>query len=246
MNRKLKSGIVVTAAILSFVIPLAYVCILLNPSLLFSHHAVYENISLHSNETVTIDTIMEKSLLKIRQSRFYPDRFRPDIYFCDSYRLYSFLAPASSGSFGVHYPLTGNIILSKTDFQKGLVVRNGESNPIRTIESVITHEMTHYLIESEFGFWKTRFMPEWKEEGFCEYIAGASSFDVREGMRLFTANQNDPSASYRYFKYRLYVTYLIQKKGLSFHQIVNGSIDTEELESDIREQIRSSVFSFSD
>ncbi len=40
-------------------------------------------------------------------------------------------------------------------------------------------------------------MPEWKEEGFCEYIAGASSFDVQEGLRLFAANQNDPSASYR-------------------------------------------------
>ncbi len=246
MNRKLKSGIVMTAALLSFVIPSAYACILLYPSLLFSHHAVYKNIRLHSNEDFGIDAIMAKPLRKIRQSGFYPDRFRPDIYFCDSHRLYTFLAPANSGSFGVHYPLTGNIILSRTDFRKGIIVRNGESHSSRSLESVITHEMTHHLIESEFGFLKTRFMPEWKEEGFCEYVAGAGSFDVQEGLRLFAANQNDPSASYRYFKYRLYVTYLIRIKGLTFHQIVNRSIDTEELESEIREQIRSNAFSFSD
>lgn len=39
---------------------------------------------------------------------------------------------------------------------------------------------------------------------------------------------------------------MIRIKGLTFHQIVNGSIDTEELESEIREQIRSNAFSFSD
>lgn len=232
-----------TAAALSFVIPLAYFCILLNPSFLFSHQAVYENITLHSSDAVTIDTIMEKSLRKIRQSGFYPDSFRPDIYFCDSYGLFTFLAPANSGSFGVHYPLTGNIILSKTDFQKGVVIRNGESNTIRSLESVITHEMTHQLIESEFGFWETRFMPEWKEEGYCEYISGASSFDIREGFRLFSAGQSVPSPSYRYFKYRLYVTYLIRNKGLSFHQIVSRSIGTEELENEIRDHVRSNRFS---
>ncbi len=69
-----------------------------------------------------------------------------------------------SGSFGVSYPVINHMIISKTDFQSEADISHRKNNNIRTLESVLTHEIAHRYVEEEFGLLKTRLMPGWKEE----------------------------------------------------------------------------------
>ncbi len=70
----------------------------------------------------------------------------------------------------------------------------------------------------------------------------ASSYNAVKGMQIFLADSTDESMSFRYFKYRLLVTYLIDRKGLTFHQIVEQDFDLKALEEDIRLEVKRGTF----
>ncbi len=241
-TRKVLARFLACAVAACTILAVVYFFLIISPSILFTCRTEVGNCRIYSNESFPADSMIVYSLQKLNRSGLMRDDTHFDIFICDNYSLYTFLAPASRNSFGVHYPVTGNIILTKSDLQCGTVTRNGTDNNIRSLESVLAHEMTHRLIESEFGFWKTRFMPAWKEEGFCEYIAGASSYDVKEGLKIFAYGKDDGSLSYRYFTYRLFVTCLTERKGLTIRQIAERDFDLEQLSDEIRSLIREQGF----
>lgn len=180
-----------------------YIGVRLFPSLLFKGETQYKNTTIFSNEPVDIGYILDKSYQRVQQSAISDHDISLSVFFCDTYWKYLFFNPMSSGSFGVSYPVINHIIIAKTDFQSGAVISRRENNNIRTLESLLTHEIAHRYVEAEFGLLKTRLMPGWKEEGYCEYIAQASSHNAVKGMQIFLADSTDESMSFRYFKYRL-------------------------------------------
>jgi Zn-dependent peptidase ImmA (M78 family) len=107
----------------------------------------------------------------------------------------------------------------------GVIYRAGRQ---RRVVSVLAHELTHLLINAEYGapkFLTLRHGTTWKIEGYADYIARESSFPEQEGMALFCAGKADPSPSYAYFRYRLVVRYLLDDAGLTFRGLVSQPMD---------------------
>lgn len=76
----------------------------------------------------------------------------------------------------------------------------------------------------------------WKNEGYADYIAKESSFNFLIGTYFLCNSQTPSLPSFQYFKYRLYVKYLIQDKKITFNKIINDSFNLKELESEIQKK----------
>jgi hypothetical protein len=69
-------------------------------------------------------------------------------------------------------------------------------------------------------------------EGYCDFVAQDGSFPEAEGLALLAAGKDDSSSSFRYFKYRQSVRYLMQNRQLSFQQLVDSANDLDRVESE--------------
>ena len=80
-------------------------------------------------------------------------------------------------------------------------------------------------------------IPDWKKEGYCEYIGGSPSFDVDEGKRVIRRGQTEAVGPFRYFRYRLMVKYLMDIEGLDIDEIVAREFSPDEVMAKVRQHI---------
>ena len=80
-------------------------------------------------------------------------------------------------------------------------------------------------------------MTTWKEEGYCDYIAHTSTFNIQEGIKIFKNNQDNNSNKYKYFIYRLRMTYLLNVKKESLDNILNTKYDSKTLDNEIKDNL---------
>lgn len=99
----------------------------------------------------------------------------------------------------------------------------------RPLHSVIAHECTHQLLRRRLGIVKALRLPTWKNEGYCEYVAGEPSFDVSKGIKLLANSQSHPSPSFQYLKYYLAVRQAIDVDGISVVELMSQDISAESL-----------------
>ena len=135
--------------------------------------------------------------------------------------------------YAVTYPIINNIFISKTDIESNLVQRNAEEDNERSLSSVIAHEVTHNLIENEIGIRANKKLETWKKEGYCEYISGEKTLNLKAGIKKVYKNPNSSSLAFNYLKYRILVSYLLDIKGYSFHSLVETEFDFKQLETEL-------------
>lgn len=204
------------------------------PALLFKEKIINENYTIYSD--VDLSDKINPILDSVNPSLLKSELYKPLEYkfaFCSSYKKYSFLSNIYYESFAITKPITDFIIITKTNIEENEVISKKGVNNVRKLTSLLVHEMTHILINDHYRFKRFK-IPKWKQEGYCEYIANESSFDEEEGINNFKNNLTNNSPSYTYFKYRLYITYLMNIKELSFVQIVEKDINIDELSDEIR------------
>lgn len=109
-----------------------------------------------------------------------------------------------------------------------------KKNNIRTLSGVISHETTHTLVRNYLGLLPYLFVSKWKNEGYCDYIADESSYPFDKGMEEFCRHQNDKSPSFEYFKFRLYIKYLIENHKLSIKKILSMNFNISTLDNNTR------------
>jgi hypothetical protein len=85
-------------------------------------------------------------------------------------------------------------------------------------------EVAHLFIRERVGAVRAALMPTWKNEGYCEYLAGDTTITYEEGVSLWRANPRDDS-KYRYFKYYAMVKYLLETEKLSIDDVFDRSFD---------------------
>lgn len=144
------------------------------------------------------------------------------VFICDSPGLYRLFSPRASSSFAISVPVTDHVFIASADIEKGTAYRFGKNYRTRSLAGLIAHELTHGLIRRHAGLIAERRMPEWIKEGYCEYIAGEGSFPEVAGKRILISGENDPSHSFRYFHYRMVVTYVMDELGMDFDHFKNN------------------------
>jgi len=145
-------------------------------------------------------------------------------------------------AWGIAYSFAGSAFLSGADFDTGRVVHWRSvgppyiGTPPRTLAYLCAHELTHVITWEHIGPASFR-LPRWVFEGFADYVGieTRQSFD-----ELWNALGDQPDNDIirvkfgSYPRYRMMVTYFIEKEGWSVDQILQTRLTEEEAMQIIR------------
>ena len=216
-----------------------YILTNLFPQFLFGKKLEYKRFTVyyHSEDInkQKLELVLDKSVELLKASELFEKGMNQKLFLCNGFVEFAFYAPLARKAFGVNCNLNQNIFLSKSNVSENITRRNGKENNKRTMSSVIAHETTHSLLKNKLGFVKNELLPTWKKEGYCEFIAGESSYNQQKGLQnICNGNENLDSPSFKYFKYRLYVKYLFEDVNLTFNEFVNESFELNKLNESLK------------
>jgi hypothetical protein len=130
---------------------------------------------------------------------------------------------------GLAYP-GGSVFLSGADFDNGRLIHNGYvPPPPRTLAYYCAHEITH-TIAREHGFNEFQ-VPRWVFEGFADYVGIENRQSFEELRRILGDRPADIPMMARYGgypRYRLLVSYFLEKKGWSVDQLFQSRLTEDE------------------
>jgi len=209
-----------------------YIGLLAYPNLLFSYSFKYKSITIHSRDPIPVDikVIVESAEYRLMKSELYSADFQHNIYLCNSYPLYTLLAPLSRRSFACNYPILNNIFVAQSDISKNeSYTENNNEKDKRQLDELIAHEMTHTFIEKGIGYWGFRTLATWKNEGYSEYIGYNREIALDEIQHFMSEYKQDKSEGVKYRRYHYAVTYSIQHRNFNFKQLVEYDKGLEHL-----------------
>ena len=137
-------------------------------------------------------------------------------------RLFFFPRPERWG-FAWYPVFGGHAFMSGADFDNGRVVHSGYiGTPPRTLANLCAHELTHVIAWEHVGLARLH-VPEWVWEGLPDYVAieNRETFEqLREGLGDRPVDIPMRVKYGFYPRYRLLVTYFLEKKGWSVDQLL--------------------------
>jgi len=147
------------------------------------------------------------------------------------HRLYFIPSPAAGG-ISYYYGFGGHSFLSGADFDAGRLVKWGYvTTPPRTLAYFCAHELTHIVTGEHIGLVALLRMPEWVREGVADYAAieNRQSFEqLRAALGDRPVDVAMMQAYGSYPRYRLLVTYFLEKKRWSVDQLLQTQLSTDE------------------
>jgi hypothetical protein len=172
------------------------------------------------------ERLLERSPLKAEASQYR-------LYVTNEdwrHRLFFFLHP-DAGGFAQDYGLVGHAFLSGANFETGRHVKwNYLTTPPRTLAYFCAHELTHIIAGEHVGVTGFIRAPQWVWEGFPDYV-GIENRQSFEQLRDALGDRPVDSAMMQtyggYPRYRLLITYFIEKKGWSVEQLLDTRLTTD-------------------
>ncbi len=201
----------------------------------YRNHISYKQFDIYSDIEINdeIFSVLDKVEDQLNTSEIYTDELKYKIYISSDFKPYTIFCPTLKDAFAATYPVINNIFISKTEIENNLVRRNSDLDNERSLSSVITHEVTHKLIEKEIGIGANRRLETWKKEGYCEYVSVETRLDLKTGINEIYQGSNQFSPDFDYLKYRILVTYLMDVKGHTFQSLIETEFDTNNLQEEL-------------
>jgi hypothetical protein len=218
---------------------LLFIALIAWPDPLFAYSASDGRIIVKSDRPIPIEggtrllhaceMLLDRSPLKAEGSRYR-------IYVANDgwrQRLFFLTHPEAHG---VTYQGVGSAFLSGADFETGRLIHNGYvPPPPRTLAFYCGHELTH-VVEGEHGFSSFR-VPQWVWEGFPDYVGieDRQSFeDLRDSLGDRPVDIPMMVRYGSYPRYRLLVTYFLEKKRWSVEQLFQSRLTEDEANAIMR------------
>jgi hypothetical protein len=160
----------------------AYLFTICFPQFLFAHNLTHQNFTIYSREPFDehIDSVLDGAEARLSKSTIYDGQVSRRVFLTNSHGLYAFLSNKAFRSFANSLPFVNNILINKSDVAHDLVFLNRPQHNRRSLSGVIAHEVTHLFIRKKVGVLRASLMPTWKNEGYCEYVAGDTTITMRE------------------------------------------------------------------
>ncbi len=220
---------------------ISYNLILLFPQVFFNGKCRYKHFTVyyHTSEAdeVELKSVIDKAEDLLKETELSEIEYHQKVFICKGFIEYAFFARGAAKTFGVNYTHHKNVFISKSAIPVNLVYNMTDENNVRTLSSVIAHEAVHSLLMRRLGLIKYVFFPTWKNDGYCEFIARESSYNQEKGLaEVCSNNENSDSKSFMYFKYRLYIKYLLEEKKITLDNFLNADFDQKELDEGIKKK----------
>ena len=220
-----------------YIVLLILVIILSFPNLYSTDKVVYKNYTVYSSFRIKniskLKTIIDNAIKLQERAKVYDENIKQRVFINDSFKLYGFQSAfLNREAFGITYLNLGGIIyINKADIDNNITYSPREKFNKRSLHDIIAHESTHVYLRNKLGFFKEMFMSHWEKEGFCEYVASSSSYPLKKGLYNLQNNITDEksSASYKYFKARMAMTYMIEIEGKDLIQILDADLELDSI-----------------
>jgi len=210
---------------------LAYLLLLCFPQVVFAHSVTYRCFRVYSTAPLdsNIYPILDKAEQKLAGSVVNDPRASYPVFLCPSHAAYGFFTPSARTAFANNQPFVHNIFVNTADVRADSVATDTGQHDHRSLSGVIAHECTHTLLAERFGQARVLLLPSWKQEGYCDYVAQATSFDREEGTRLLKQGGSDASRSFFYFKAFTAISYLKDQKRWSVSRIMDTPLSLDQV-----------------
>jgi hypothetical protein len=217
-----------------------YLLILCFPDPLFAYEFEHGPIIVRSDLPIpaTAESVLRDSERRLARSTFYQPSTRRRVYICNrSWRFFLF-ANIRYRVGGLTYPpLSNNVFLRAADFDDNrLTSPSGLKVPgVRSLSYFIAHEIAHTMVADQVGSLAYARLPDWKNEGYCDYVAKGGAFSFDDELRKLRAGdpELDPARSGLYLRYHLLVVYLLDKKGVSPRDLFERNFDLSAIEREL-------------
>jgi hypothetical protein len=228
-NGKLRRIYAIASGTLT-VLVFAYFLLLNFPQTLLAKSVSYEKFTVYSSEPIEpgIEKVLDSAEARLRRSPIYDETVARRIYLTKSHGMYMLLSHKAYMSFANSVPFINNVIINKSDIAADRVFVSREKNNSRSLSGVIAHEVAHLLIRQRYGTIQASLMPTWKNEGYCEYVAGDSTITLDEGIRMWRENPADDTG-YRYTKYHLMIKHLLEKENMTVDELFTSDLNENDV-----------------
>ncbi len=239
MNKKIKIGsLLVTLSIIGYLILLNF------PNFLFANHHRFKNFDIYSDKKIPIEIeqVLVDVLKRLENSELYESTDKFSIYFCNTKWRLSLLTRNPNVGGIVNQGISNNVFIRESEIEKNKIVCPTKDQEIalikeRPLSYFIAHEITHSLqtkVERFMHITTSKYIVE----GYADYIGKSTSFKYDKYLNDFLQNDvtMNPKSSGLYNKYHLFIAYLIEKKGMSFKEIVNLNMKMEEIENELKNE----------
>ena len=225
------TGIVAALFVLSYIALIAW------PSPLFAHSVSAGKLVVASDRPIPreggvkllhdCERLLERSQLMLEGRTYH-------LYVTGADWLHRliFLYSPVAGGLEFYLGFRATAFLSGADFDAGRLIKwDYVATPPRTLAYYCAHELTHVLVDEHIGVVSWFKRPVWVQEGFPDYIA----IEERQSFEELRAFLGDRPVDLRmmqtygtYPRYRLLVTYFLEKKGWTVDQLLSTRLSTDE------------------
>lgn len=201
-----------------------------------------QNLSLHSDQSFTSTAghqLLERVEAKLAQSPLYVAEQKHQVFICNARWRQRLFFTYVYGAGGVnYYPFTTNVFLRDAIIEENCLIGPGGNRVPgeRTLDYFIAHEITHTLTGQTVGALAYHRLPQWKREGYADYVGKGAAFNYDEARRAFLANdpKMDWATSGLYWRFHLLVAHLLDKQHWSVQQMLTTPIEQTTVEEMIR------------
>ena len=172
------------------------------------------------------ERLLERSPLKAmrREYRLYVTN--------EDWRQRLFFIPhREAWGFAWYYDSGGHAFLSGADFKTGQVVHWGYiGTPPRTLAYLCAHELTHVIAWEHIGLDRLH-VPRWVWEGLADYVGIENRETFKQLQDALGDRPVDTPMRIKYGsypRYRLLVTYFVEKQGWSIDQLLHTRLTEDE------------------
>jgi hypothetical protein len=210
---------------------LAWLLLVFFPHLLFAHSVSVGQFKIYSDRSIApeIEEVIREATARLQGTEFFTDAVTFDIFIAHDRWRQRVLNPRASGAFGAGFVFTGNTVLNRCDIENDTCFNDREEFNERPLHAVIAHECTHHLLADELGMIKYFRLPEWKNEGYCEYVSGGSSFDKDRGVKVLRAGETHNEPAFRYLTYLLAVGDALDERGMTVVELFESDVSFESI-----------------
>ncbi len=240
MKFKKESLLKIGAALVAVV---ALLLVLLSVPQPFFHASVSaKNLTLYSDQSFAPaagQQVLQLVEAKLTKSPLYSAEQKHLVFICNARWRQRLFFTYQYGVGGVnYYPLTTNVFLRDSVIEENCLIGPGGNRVPgeRTLDYFIAHEITHSLTGQAVGGLDYHRLPQWKREGYADYVGKGAAFNYDEAKAAFLADDRkmDYAKSGLYWRFNLLVAHLLEKQHWSAQRVLEDPIEQQTVEAMIR------------
>ena len=186
-------------------------------ALAFPHYAEIGATKVYSTEPIL--PVLERRIARadrlLAQSPLYEPGLRRTIVLTDGGWRWRLMALGHSDTIALRRPFSSVLLFNRSDVAADLMLTGS-----RSLSGTIAHESVHILTAQRFGELRLARMPQWKREGYADYVVQEPSNGAVEEQKIRARWPDAPVL--KYFEGRRRVAKALDDEGQTVEQLLGS------------------------